>query len=58
VSSTSWWWFRERLEQTVLRGEVYDERKRTENRALGNTTGGGIQEPEIITTFNAEGVRR
>jgi len=42
------WWFREREETRVLRGSVYDEMQRTNNGALGNATGGGIQERENV----------
>ena len=35
-------------DESTERGSVHDEQKRTENRALGNITGGDIQGREIF----------
>jgi len=43
-------------EVKVLRGWcIYDEKQRTENGALGNATGRGIEGRESVTTSDTEG---
>jgi len=39
------------------RGTVHDEKQRTENGALGDATGGGIEGRESVITSNTEGAR-
>ena len=38
-------------------GSVHDEKQRTENGALGNTTGGGAQGRKGVITSDTEGAR-
>ena len=38
-------------------GSVHDEKQRTENGALGNTTEGGIEGRESVITSDTEGAR-
>jgi len=39
------------------RGSVHDEEYRAENRALGNTTRGGMQGREVVITSSTIGAR-
>ena len=38
-------------------GSVHDEKQRTENAALRNTTGGGIEGRESVVSSDTEGAR-
>ena len=38
-------------------GSVHDENQRTENGALGDATGGGIEGRESVITSDTEGAR-
>jgi len=38
-------------------GSVHDKKQRSENRALGDATGGGIEGQESVITSDTEGAR-
>jgi len=38
-------------------GSVHDKKQRTENGALGNATGGGVEGRESVITSETEGAR-
>ena len=44
-------------DKSTERSVVYDEKQRTENRALRNATGGGVHGRQNIITFHTEGAR-
>jgi len=44
-------------DDSAERGSVHDEKQGTENGALGNTTGGGIQGRESVITSDTKGAR-
>jgi len=44
-------------DESTERGSVHDEKQRTENGALENTTGGGIQGREGVITSDTEAAR-
>jgi len=48
---------REREEMSGEGSGVHDEKQRTKNRALRNTTGRGIQGRQMVVTFDTEGSR-
>jgi len=48
---------RKRRDESAEGSGVHDEKQRTKNTALRNTTGRGIQGREMVVTFEMEGSR-
>ena len=43
--------------KSAERASVHDEKRRTENGALGDATGGGVKGRETVITSDMEGAR-